>query len=236
MMSGLVPQQGLDAARGGAGGSGELDEEALFARVLAQQIRSALPEEALGGEWGDAFGPLLDDVLSVQLREKLAATRQGHAAGRSEATVRREVEALAARPRPVAGEVRVSSTFGHRIHPVTGKHAMHHGLDLAAPKGTPIRAGQGGVVVRAEDAGTYGNLVVVDHGNGVTTRYAHCDRLQVRAGDEISAGTTLATVGSTGRSTGPHLHYEVRIEGRAVNPQDARWNDLFPQVGGGVSR
>jgi len=236
LMSGLVPR-GASAASGTDASSGSTAEgpeeaEALFARVLAQQIRSALPEEALGGEWGDAFGPLLDEVLAVQLQEKLAASRDPSqwanapsrpVAGRPPASPHRP-------PAAQPGAVRVSSAYGRRVHPITGKRSVHHGTDLSAPRGTPIRAGRAGVVVRAGKAGGYGNLVEVDHGGGVTTRYAHCDRLDVRPGDRIEAGQVLATVGSTGRSTGPHLHYEVRIEGRAVDPQEARWNDLFPQL------
>jgi len=233
MMAGLVPPSADTAA----GTSDEADPEALFARVLAQQIRSSLPDEALGGEWGDAFGPLLDEVLAVQLREKLAASRDP-ATWTHTARPARNAPAptVPSHARPVPGPARVTSRYGHRVHPITGKKAMHHGLDLAAPRGTAIRAGKAGTVLRAERAGGYGLLVEVDHGDGVTTRYAHCDRLDVRPGQVIDAGELLGTVGSTGRSTGPHLHYEVRIEGRAADPQEQRWNDLFPQLGDGVGR
>jgi len=118
------------------------------------------------------------------------------------------------------------------MHPMTGRLTHHDGVDVAAPRGTAIPVGRAGVVVRAEKAGGYGNLVVVDHGDGVQTRYAHCDRLDVVPGQQLEAGQVVGTVGSTGRSTGPHLHFEVRIEDQAVDPSKGPYADLFPQLGG----
>lgn len=113
---------------------------------------------------------------------------------------------------PVDGVV--SSGFGLR----GGR--SHYGIDIAAPHGTSIRAVAEGRVVYSDWAGTYGQLVKVDHGHGVETRYAHASRLLVQAGDKVSAGQVIARVGSTGRSTGPHLHFEVRVNGEAINPMD----------------
>lgn len=118
---------------------------------------------------------------------------------------------------PLAGET--GSGFGHRTHPITGEYAMHTGIDRGAPTGTPVRAAAAGVVVRAGPNGGYGNFVEIDHGGGVTTRYAHHDELAVRTGDVVAAGQTIGTVGSTGRSTGPHLHFELRHDGVAVDPE-----------------
>ena len=113
---------------------------------------------------------------------------------------------------------RVSSNFGYRVNPVTGQWRRHAGIDLAASHGTPVVATAAGVVTLAGYAGNYGNLVIVRHGSGVETRYAHLSRLAVGRGSTISRGQVIGYVGSTGRSTGPHLHYEIRRHGHAQNP------------------
>ena len=95
---------------------------------------------------------------------------------------------------------------------------MHAGIDLASPTGTPIYATADGVVDRAEWFGGYGNMVEIEHGKGIATRYGHMSRIAVRDGERVKRGDLIGYVGSTGRSTGSHLHYEVRIDGRAVNP------------------
>lgn len=115
---------------------------------------------------------------------------------------------------------RVSSEFGVRHDPLHGRHSHHDGLDVAAPKGTPVLAMADGVVVSAGPRGSYGNFVEVRHQNGVVTRYAHQDRVDVKKGQRVRAGTQLGTVGSTGRSTGNHLHLEVRVDGQSVDPYD----------------
>ena len=106
-----------------------------------------------------------------------------------------------------------------RKHPVTGKNRMHKGLDFAGPSGTPVMAAAAGRVIYAARKGSYGNLIELDHGNGVTTRYAHLRDIEVREGDTVEMGELIGTVGSTGASTGPHLHWEVRVFERAKNPQ-----------------
>lgn len=111
-----------------------------------------------------------------------------------------------------------SSAFGVRSDPFAGSAAMHAGIDLASPSGTPIYATADGIVDRAEWFGGYGNMVEVEHGKGVSTRYGHMSRIAAKAGQRIKRGDLIGYVGSTGRSTGNHLHYEVRIDGRAVNP------------------
>jgi murein DD-endopeptidase MepM/ murein hydrolase activator NlpD len=113
----------------------------------------------------------------------------------------------------------VGSAFGVRIDPFTGRSTRHDGIDFSAPPGTPIRAAAGGVVVAAELHPAYGNMVDVDHGNRLVTRYAHAQKLLVKQGDIVRQGQALAEVGSTGRSTGPHLHFEVRVEGEAMDPR-----------------
>ncbi len=117
---------------------------------------------------------------------------------------------------PVDGPI--GSGFGFRLDPFTGRGALHTGLDFPAPGGTPIVAAAGGVVLSADTHPAYGQTVELDHGNGLVTRYAHASKLLVRAGDLVKRGQRIALVGSTGRSTGPHLHFEVLVEGAPQNP------------------
>lgn len=111
-----------------------------------------------------------------------------------------------------------ASAYGWRVDPFTQQRAMHEGVDFSARVGTPIVAAANGVVIAAEMHPEYGNLVEVDHGNDYTTRYAHASTLLVKTGQLVKRGQRLAEVGSTGRSTGPHLHFEVRYKGASVNP------------------
>ncbi|MEO0601851.1 MAG: M23 family metallopeptidase [Myxococcota bacterium] len=189
----------------------------VFARVLVKELRSSLPEGGwLGGGPFEVFESLLDEQLAQALAPSL------------ERTLSRELPSLArapqaAKPAPVLGgagvvEGWVSSSFGHRDDPIDGVHRHHDGVDIAAPRGTPIRAARAGRVVRAESVGGYGKLVVVDHGGGLETRYAHCEAIDVTVGTHVAAGEVLGRVGDTGRATGPHLHFEVRRDGRAIDP------------------
>lgn len=111
-----------------------------------------------------------------------------------------------------------TSKFGYRTHPVTGEYKMHTGVDLAAPKGTVIKSAKSGEVVISKYSSSYGNYVVVNHGGGISTLYAHLDKRNVSVGDKVSMGDTIGLMGSTGMSTGPHLHLEVRVNGTQVDP------------------
>lgn len=111
-----------------------------------------------------------------------------------------------------------TSNYGIRSDPFRGTAAMHAGVDIPGPVGTPVYATADGMVDRAERSGGYGNLVELDHGKGIQTRYGHLSKILVEAGTRVHRGQLIALMGSTGRSTGPHLHYEVRIDGHAVNP------------------
>ena len=119
---------------------------------------------------------------------------------------------------PVAGGA-LGSSFGWRIDPVNGQSALHTGLDFPAANGTPILAAAGGVVVVQEYHPAYGNMVEIDHGNNLVTRYAHASKVLVKKGDLIKRGQKIAEVGSTGRSTGSHLHFEVLVQGVFQDPQ-----------------
>ena len=113
----------------------------------------------------------------------------------------------------------VASSFGWRRHPISGRHALHEGLDFPAPKGSPIYAASGGVVSEARYMTGYGKLVEINHGNGMSTRYAHASSIIVKLGDVVEKGQLIARVGSTGQSTGSHLHFEVRMAGHALDPK-----------------
>ncbi|MDP4604909.1 MAG: M23 family metallopeptidase [Erythrobacter sp.] len=118
---------------------------------------------------------------------------------------------------PLEG-AQLTSGYGMRTHPVLGGRRRHTGIDLAAPTGTPVYATADGVIGRADWYSSYGLYISINHGAAMETRYAHLSRLAVAAGDNVKKGDLIGYVGSTGRSTGPHLHYEVRVEGLAVNP------------------
>ena len=135
----------------------------------------------------------------------------------AEVTSQQVRQALLPNSKPVADGF-IGSGFGWRTDPFTGQMSRHEGIDFAAPSGTPIHAAAGGVVLLAEFHPEYGNVVEIDHGNQLLTRYAHASRVVVRPGDLVKRGQKIAEVGSTGRSTGPHLHFEVHSKGVAQNP------------------
>jgi murein DD-endopeptidase MepM/ murein hydrolase activator NlpD len=117
---------------------------------------------------------------------------------------------------PVTGPI--TSAFGERKNPLGPGDDFHPGVDIAAQGGTPIAASAAGRVISAGPDGGYGNLIVIDNGTGVTTRYAHCSEIYARVGDVVAPGQTIGAVGSTGASTGPHLHFEVRVNDAPVDP------------------
>lgn len=121
--------------------------------------------------------------------------------------------------KPVLGIIETSSGFGVRADPFSGRPAMHTGLDFRAGTGDPVRVTANGRVTTAGWSGGYGQMVEVDHGNGLSTRYGHLSEIKVKTGDHVRIGQIIGAIGSTGRSTGPHLHYETRIDGDAVDPQ-----------------
>ncbi|MDQ3384960.1 MAG: peptidoglycan DD-metalloendopeptidase family protein [Actinomycetota bacterium] len=148
----------------------------------------------------------------VQLSSSLAAAIAARQYGQVVSPAARGLFVL---PIPTA---RLSSPFGPRIHPIFGTARLHAGMDLAAPTGTPIGAAALGTVVTAGVLGGYGNAVVLDHGGGLSTLYAHQSAIAVSVGQVVEPGQVVGLVGSTGYSTGPHLHFEVRVFGRPVDP------------------
>lgn len=112
----------------------------------------------------------------------------------------------------------ITSRFGYRKSPIDGHREIHKGIDIGAPRGTPIMAAADGVVIFAGRKSSFGRTIIIDHGRGLTTRYAHCSKILKKIGQRVKKGDTIALMGSTGRSTGPHLHYEVRVNGMALDP------------------
>ncbi|MCP4448132.1 MAG: peptidoglycan DD-metalloendopeptidase family protein [Myxococcales bacterium] len=213
--------------------------EAFFVRRMLAEMRKTVGEGMLSGGYAEKmFQDMLDEAMATDISEDgelgiadimSAELDPSSADGSTEAS---ETAALGSarglarayrsggsdlRHSPVSA--RVSSDFGKRIHPVTGAKSFHEGIDLAAAKGTDVAVSGSGVVVRAGKAGSYGNIVVVDHGGGLETRYAHLDSMSVDVGQQVAAGEIVGKVGDSGRVTGAHLHFEVRRAGKAVDPK-----------------
>ena len=176
------------------------------AETIATELRTLglAPARDVGGPFVALDQPFDNSIEALDAAlDRLAAAK--------EAAVRAPIG------HPVAGQ-QMTSRFGPRTDPFNKRRAMHGGVDFRAARGHPIRATGAGRVKRAGPNGGYGRFVEIDHGNGVTTRYAHMSKILVRKGERIVAGQKIGTVGSTGRSTGPHLHYEVRKHGKAIDP------------------
>ncbi|GLS45703.1 M23 family metallopeptidase [Methylobacterium brachythecii] len=179
----------------------------VIARAGLDPSRFDKPERGVGGP----LVPLTGDAFDRALAE---AQRSGD----EEQRLRRTVATLPLR-KPLAQDAVYTSTFGARLDPFTRGLALHTGIDMRAEHGAPARATAAGRVTVAEPNGGYGNMVEVDHGHGLVTRYAHLASFSVTPGQRVEAGAVIGRVGSTGRSTGNHLHYEVRIDGEPVDPQ-----------------
>jgi murein DD-endopeptidase MepM/ murein hydrolase activator NlpD len=185
------------------------------AQTIAQIMkRSGVDVDAIVDEEDGLGGPFLEpEIIGSSFDDSLNGLEA--ALNRLEA-VRETARALPyASPAPGSP---VTSRYGNRIDPFLGRLAMHAGIDFRAHTGEKVLSTGAGTVTVAEFSGGYGNLVEVDHGHGITTRYGHLSRIVVSVGDRVAAGDTVGRVGSTGRSTGPHVHYEVRRNGRAVDP------------------
>ncbi len=129
---------------------------------------------------------------------------------------------------PVPGYTRITSKYAMRVHPITGQYKLHTGVDISAPLGANFIAANDGIVIRAEMNSAYGNMVIIDHGGGITTLYAHGSEILVQVGQSVKRGEAILKVGSTGYSTGPHAHFEVRINGLTTDPLPYITNGLIP--------
>ena len=179
--------------------SGRADELASLLQTLGYTPNASF---AVGGPFEPAFGEEQLDLVTNELGE---------------------LEQLQdfARSLPIGqplAQLDLSSSFGRRLDPFLGESAMHTGADFRAPNGISVTATGPGIIVGAAVSGGYGKMVEIDHGGGLTTRYAHLSSILVDVGDVVQTGTIVGRVGSTGRSTGPHLHYEIRRDGTATNP------------------
>ncbi len=148
-----------------------------------------------------------------------AATRQEKSLQELQSYFLDQKSRLASTPSVWPARGWVTSDFGQRLDPYTAERVMHEGLDIAAPHGKEVMSPSDGTVIFAGLEGGYGNVLVIDHGYGVKTRYGHLAKLEVRTGDRVKRGQMVGAVGNTGRSTGPHLHYEVRVNGIPENPR-----------------
>lgn len=186
----LLPAKGSQAGRAGQGGP------LMSMDMLTENdLQRSLDELARQVESrSDTLAALESQILDERIRKSLLPTS-----------------------RPVAGDTRASG-FGLRPDPFTNQTAMHEGIDFIAETGTPILSAASGIVQTAERHPQYGNMIEVDHGNELITRYAHAAQIFVKPGEFVKRGQRIASVGSTGRSTGPHLHFEVRVSGVAQNP------------------
>jgi murein DD-endopeptidase MepM/ murein hydrolase activator NlpD len=187
----------------------------------ARRMRGVLTD--LGIETGSApkAAALGGPFVPAKLAEASAFERQLYRVQLARTQVDALARTLVTVPvrKPIPGEVDMSSGFGVRVDPFLHGAAMHTGIDLRGDEGETVRATAAGTVSHAGWSGGYGKMVEIDHGNGLATRYAHLSAIDVRVGDKVRIGQTVGKLGSTGRSTGPHLHYETRVEGDPVDPQ-----------------
>lgn len=209
-----APLRAAQAARPGALGSGDEQFRQLFAN------------------WQSLENSGVPALANVANASDIAAATQGRSLTGIPSAMPRTIPAFAPSRvsipsrMPVEG-VRLTSDFGMRWHPVVGGRRAHKGVDLAGPIGTPVLATADGVISKAEWFSSYGLYVAIEHGGALQTRYGHMSRLNVAAGERVQKGDVIGFIGSTGRSTGPHLHYEVRVSGQAVNPVPYMQADQF---------
>lgn len=213
-LAGLLPQIAPERAPGGPRDAAEQFEVLFIKQVLSQMPMAGL-ENTQAGTFMSMFQEALAEKIvaggGLGLADQLEHAFEGSSA-------ERPAPARPKRHEPEPHEARISSGFGERRDPIDGTHKRHSGVDIAAPEGSAIRAAMSGTVRFAGESKGYGNLVIVEHADGLETRYAHCDSIDVHAGDSVASGQVIATVGATGRATGPHLHFEVRQDGIATDP------------------
>ncbi len=192
-------------------------------KVINSQKLKPVPNLPIPGRGGPLVGarPMTESELQAEIEALTQAVdARDEYLGKVEAKVLQQsvLKDMLPNSSPINAAFN-SSSYGWRIDPFTGGKAFHEGLDFSADIGTPIRAAADGIVTLAEISGGYGIMVRIDHGSGLETRYGHASKLLVKAGERVVKGQEIAEVGSTGRSTGPHLHYEIRLNGDALDPR-----------------
>ncbi|HSD36340.1 MAG TPA: M23 family metallopeptidase [Rhodocyclaceae bacterium] len=208
------------------GGLDKLNKAGIAPRAGSLPKVNGAPKDAAGGP---ELAPVCDvraaytanpmpTLENVTQAESALSCLQSLIDRIEQSTASRSVAFMALPSHQPVGNIELGSPFGNRIDPITGRVAFHAGLDFAATAGTDILAAGGGKVRFAGFQSELGNLVELDHGNGLVSRYAHASRLYVKVGDIVAPGQRISAVGSTGRSTGPHLHFEILHEGRYVDP------------------
>lgn len=194
------------------------DIAAVQARIqqIAQGPGAPVGPPPGSGGFAGALAAALNPNAAVQAAAGLSAPQTVNPGALAQSVVPAMPGTQSAFVWPAPGPV--SSPFGPRKNPMGAGYDFHPGLDIAAAEGAPIRAAAPGRIVQVGPDGGYGNVVVVDHGDGVTSRYAHCSQTFATVGETVAAGDEIAAVGSTGHSTGPHLHFEVRVDDKPVDP------------------
>jgi murein DD-endopeptidase MepM/ murein hydrolase activator NlpD len=190
---------------------GVLTELGVDTKKIAAAPKGGNERAGVGGPFVAALPSLNATNFDRQITSVKIARAETEQLSRSLATVPVH--------RPITGDSEIVSGFGVRIDPFLSRPAMHTGIDFHAEIGDPVHATAGGTVTVAGWTGGYGKMVEVDHGNGLATRYGHLSEIEVKVGQQVKFGETVGKVGTTGRSTGPHLHYETRVDGEAVDPQ-----------------
>jgi len=205
--------------------------ESLFAYEMIKAMRATTGESAKSGLGNDTYMTMFDLELSKLFAERGLGLQEMLAKGLSATagtpkTIQTQPQS---RPQSMSDElrtilpedrnIRISSDFGFRKDPISGDQKFHHGLDVPAPIGTGIHPVKPGTVLFSGEQAGYGNVVIIDHGDGFVSKYAHNAANLVSAGDSVTPATAIATVGSTGRSTGPHVHFEVSYLGEKVDPR-----------------
>lgn len=193
-------------------------------KSAADPISQRLPVNELLGQGGPLVkdSPLSEEDLKTTI-EKMAADLDIRDEYQGKLEAKLLLKSVLREMLPNSSPVEVaysSSSYGWRIDPMSGHRAFHEGLDFPAAVGTPVFAAADGIVTMATQTSDYGNLLKIDHGSGLETRYAHNSSLLVKPGERVMKGQKIALIGSTGRSTGPHLHYEIRLNGNPLDPRE----------------
>ncbi len=214
------------------------DRDNNFYRVMMQADRISDAQRYAGIDRTNSLNSMTDNQLISTLQDKINLLErelvvQSQSFDRLTDLARKNSDRIAHVPaiQPVSelDLKQMASGYGRRVDPVYGTMKFHEGMDFACNVGTPVYATGDGTVVRAEWASSYGNLVEIDHGYGYVTRYAHLSEFLVKPGQKVSRGEIVAKSGNTGKSTGPHVHYEVRLRGEAQNPVNYYFYDLTPE-------